>query len=86
MRGLDQVALAFVGDERRDVADYRRLVREPERLVHVHSRHRCHVIDVDALVHRGDAIRGDAVRQEHLPNRLGGGDETVDLPMLPSRQ
>ena len=35
VRGVDQMALPFVRHERRDVADDRRAVRQPERLVHV---------------------------------------------------
>ena len=50
VRGLDQMALALVRHERGDVADDRRVVRQPERLVHVDGRRREHVLDVDALV------------------------------------
>ena len=49
-RGLDEVALALVGNQRGDVADDRRMMGQPERLVHVDGRRRAHVIDVDAFV------------------------------------
>ena len=40
VRGLDEVPLALVRHERRDVADDRRVMRQPERLVHVDRRRR----------------------------------------------
>ena len=83
VRRLDQVPLAFVRHERRDVADDRRLMGQPERFVHVDRRPREHVLDVDALVHRHRPIVGHAVGDEHLADRLRRGDEAVDLPVLP---
>ena len=62
------------------------LMRQPERLVDVDRRRRQHVLDVDAFVHGDRAIGGHAVGDEHLPDRLGRGDEAVDLPVLPSRE
>ena len=61
MRGVDQVALALVRHERGDVADDRRLMRQPERLVDVDRRRRDDVVDVDAFVDRDGAFGRYAV-------------------------
>ena len=58
MGGLDEMALALVRHERGDVADDRRVVRQPERLVHVDRRRRAHVVDVDAFVDGDRPIGG----------------------------
>jgi len=86
VRGFDEMPLAFMRDERRDIADDGRLVREPERFVHVDRRRSDDVIDVDAVVHGHGVIGGHAVGEEHLPDRFGRRDEAVDLPVLPSRE
>ena len=86
MRGFDQMPLALVRHQRGDVADDRRVMRQPERLVHVDRRRREDVLDVDAFVHRDRPLRGHAVGDQHLADRFGRGDEAVDLPMLPSRE
>ena len=86
MRGLHEMPLPLVRDERGDVADDRRLMRKPERLVHVHRRRRDDVLDVDPFVD-GDGLCGrHAVGHEHLADGVRGGDEAVDLPVLPARE
>ena len=80
------MALALVRHERGDVADDRRVMRQPERLVHVDRRRGEHVLDVDAFVNRDRPLGRHAVGDEHLPDRLGRGDEAVHLPMLPPRE
>ena len=37
------------------------------------------VIDVDALVHGDDALCGNAVLNQHLPDRFRRGHEPIDL-------
>jgi len=86
MRGLDEMALAFMWNERRDVADHRRLMRQPERFVHVDRQRGHHMIHVDALVDRHRLVTRHAVADEHLPDGFGRGDETVHLPVLPARE
>ena len=46
--GLDQVSLAFVRHERRNVADDRCPMRQPELLVHIERRGRHDVPEIDA--------------------------------------
>ena len=86
VRGLDQVPLAFVRHQRGDVADDRRLMGQPEGLVHVDRRRREHVLDVDAFVNRDRPLAGNAVGDQHLPDRFRRGDEAVDLAMFPARE
>ena len=86
MRRLNQVPLTFVRHERADIADDRRLMRKKERLVDVDGRRGEHVLDVDAFVHRDDVRFGNAIGHEHRPDRIRGGDETIDLPVFPSRE
>ena len=84
VRRVDEVPLAFVRDERSDISDDGRLVRQPERFVHVDRRRRDDPIDVDAVVHGHGVIGGHAVGEEHLADRFGRRDEAVHLPMLPA--
>ena len=86
MRGVDEMALTLVRHQRRDVADDRRVVRQPEGLMDV-DRWRCgHVFDVDAFVDRDRPLGGHAVGDEHLADGFRRGDEAVHLPVLPSRK
>jgi len=55
-RGVDEMPLAFMRHEGRDVADDRRAVREPERLVDVHRRRRVDQLEVDPFVHGHGSI------------------------------
>ena len=80
------MALALVRHERRDVADDRRVMRQPERFVDVDRRRRDDMLDVDAFVDRDRALGGHAVGDEHLPDGFRGGDEAVHLPLLPPRE
>ncbi len=84
VRGLDQVTVPFVRHQRGDIADDRRAVGQPECLVDVDGRRRQHMVDVDALVHRHRAVGWHAVADEHPPDGFRGGDEAVDLPVLPA--
>jgi hypothetical protein len=86
VRGLDEVALAFVRHQCRDVAHDRSVVREEEHLVDVHGRDSAHVIDVDALVYGDRALVRHAIGHEHLPDRLRCRDEAVHLAVLPPRE
>jgi len=84
LRGLDQVTVPFVRHQRGDVADDRRAVGQPEGLVDVDGRGRQHMVDVNALVHRHRTVGWHAVADEHPPDGFRGGDEAVDLPVLPA--
>ncbi len=87
VRGVDQVALSLVRHQRGDVADHRRAVRQPERLVHVHRparRATCSTSIPSCTVTVRSAGTPSAI--EHLPDRLGRGDEAVDLAVLPARE
>ena len=86
VRRLDQVALALVRHERGDIADDRRMMRQPERFVNVDRRRGVDVIDVDAFVHRDRSVGRHAVADQHLPDGVRRGDEAVDLPVLPARK
>ena len=55
MRGFDEVALTLVRHQRRDVADQRGAVRQPQRRVHVHGWRGIDAVGVDAFVHRHHA-------------------------------
>ena len=86
VRRFDEIALSLVRHQRRDVADERRSMRQPQRFVHVHGGAATNVGDVDALVHRHRAIGRHAIGQQHLSDRIGRGDEAIDLAVLPSGQ
>ena len=86
VRGFDEIALSLVRHQCGDVANERRVMRQPQRFVHVDGGRRGNVRDIDALVHRHRAIGRHAVGDQHAPDRLGRGDEAIDLPVLPSRQ
>ena len=81
-----QVALPFVRHERGDVADHRRAMRQPERLVHVHRRRGGDVLDVDAFMNGDGPIRRHSIRQEQAADRVRRRDEAVDLPVFPPRE
>ena len=74
-RGVDQVPLTLVGHQRADVADDRRVRRQPERRVHAGRLDVRDALDVDAFVHRHDLRGRDAVGAQDARNRVGGGDE-----------
>ncbi len=84
LRRIDQVALSLVRHQRRHVADHGRAVGQPERFVHVDRRHVLRALDVDPFVHRHGAIGWHAVADEHQANGFRGGDEAVDLAILPA--
>ncbi len=44
------------------------------------------MVHVDPFVHGDTAIRRHAVSDEHLTDGFGGGDEAVDLTLLPPRK
>ena len=84
--GGDQMLLALVRDQRRDVADERRVVREAEGRMRVDLRDLVDLRDVDALVHDRDPIRCDAVLRDHVGDQRRGADPDVDLVVLPARE
>jgi len=81
---LDQVALAFVRHERRDIADDRRMMWKPEGCVNVNRRDRDDTLDVDAFVNRDRLILRDTIGEQNAADGFGRGDEAVDLPVFPS--
>ena len=85
-RGVEQVLLALVRHQRRDVADDRRAVRQPELPVHVERRELGNAFDVDALVDDDGPSRRDAVVDQHAANRVGRAQEAVHPPVFPARQ
>jgi hypothetical protein len=64
-RGFDQVALPLVRDERRHIADERRLVRQPELFVQSCRRRGVDAAEVDPLVYGHRTRLRDAVCDEH---------------------
>ena len=84
VRGFDEVTLALVRNEGRDVADDRRIVGKEEGFVDVHLGRRDHVADVDPFMDGDRPLLGHAVGDEHLPDRFGCGDEAVDLTVFPA--
>jgi hypothetical protein len=84
--GIDQMALPLVRDERGDVADDRRVVRQPELGVQVDRRRGGDVREIDAFVDGDGVRRRHAVGDDHVANRVGRADEAVHLPVLPARK
>ena len=85
-RRVDEVALPFVWDERCHIADNRRLVREPELLVHVQRRRSTDALEVDPVIDEDRAVGRDPVRDQHRSDLGGDADEAFDLPIFPARE
>jgi hypothetical protein len=84
--GVDEVVLAFVRDQRGDVADDRRLHRQVERGAHVRRLKPFDAIDVHAFVDDGDLRAWHAVADETIADHAAVGDEPVHLRVSPSRE
>src|SRR5689334_17322539 len=78
--------MALLLRQRANRAHERRVRRQPQLGVNVQRRLGLHEADIDPFVNRDDAGRVDAVADEHLVDRLGGGNEPIDLMVLPPRK
>ncbi len=84
--GVDQVPLALVGHQRRDVANDGGFVRKPELLVCAERGGSVDVFEVDALVDDRGPILWYSVSDQHRLNTAGRTNEELDLTILPPRQ
>src|SRR5262249_25122383 len=68
--GFDDVPLSLAGNERGQIAHPRRVARELEFLMHVNRNGGQHMLEIDALMDRDDAVWVDAVRQQNPMDRI----------------
>jgi hypothetical protein len=83
-RSVYQISVAFLLGQRSDRAHDGRARRQPELSVNVCGGLDLHAMQIDPFVHGDDAIAIDAIADEHGANRVGRGDEAVDLVILPA--
>jgi hypothetical protein len=70
--------------QRRDGADDRRMRRQPELRMYVRGSLCLHAMQIDPFVDGDHPVGVDAVSDQHLMDRLRGGDEAVHLVILPA--
>ena len=85
-RGVDQVVLAFVRHQRRNIADDGHLHRQVERGTNVGRRQPLDALHVNAFVDDGDFGSRNPVGDETIADDLAVGDEAVHLRVRPPRE